>query len=266
MKKVTVIGGDGRLKTVKNHLENQGYQVDTLGLYEGDTADLTTSKVIILPVPTTKDGENIYTPLTNKKIPLSLVEEAVNGDQLILCCNYLFPKKRCIDYNCLDSYALLNAVPTAEGAIKIAIENTPFTLWNSRVLVIGYGRVGKILTDRLKALGCNVTVSARKPADFALLEATGLPHITTGEIGQKPLDFDIIFNTVDVKVIPDSALKQTACTLMVDLSSKGGFDLAAARENGITAIKAPGLPGITAPQTAGEILAKTVTDIVSQSI
>lgn len=263
MKKITVIGGDSRLKTVKNHLERVGYQVDSLGLFEDDTADLTTSKVIVLPVPTTKDGVNVYTPLTNKKIPLSMIEERVTDEQMILCCNYLFSKKRCIDYNALDSYALLNSVPTAEGAIKLAIENTHFTLWKAKVLVIGYGRVGKILANRLKALGCRVTVSARKPVDFAMLEALGFDCVNTNELNLRPLDYDIIFNTVDVKVINDESLEHTPCTCMLDLSSKGGFSLTAAREKGITAIKAPGLPGVTAPKTAGEILAKTITEIVN---
>ena len=263
MKKITVIGGDSRLKTVKNHLERVGYQVDTLGLFEDDTGDLTSSNVIVLPVPTTKDGVNVYTPLTNKKIPLSMLEETVTDEQTVLCCNYLFAKKRCIDYNALDSYALLNSVPTAEGAIKLAIENTPFTLWKAKVLVIGYGRVGKILSDRLKSLGCKVTVSARKPADFAMLEALGFNSVNTTEINLRPLDYDIIFNTVDVKVINDETLENTSCTCMLDLSSKGGFSLTAAREKGITAIKAPGLPGVTAPKTAGEILAKTITEIVN---
>ena len=175
----------------------------------------------------------------------------------------MFATKRCIDYNNLDSYALLNAVPTAEGAIKLAIENTPFTLWKSRALVIGYGRVGKILAHRLSALGSRVTVSARKPSDFAMIDAVGLTGVKTVELNLRPLDYDVIFNTVDVPVIADAALENTPCRCMIDLSSKGGFNLEAARKNGITAVKAPGLPGVIAPETAGEILAETVTEIVN---
>ena len=167
MKKICIVGGDERLKTVKHHLENQNFFVNTLGLYPDDKGAIALSDIIILPVPTTRDSETVFTPLTNRIIPLSEIMDQTN-DQLILCCNYNFENRRCIDYNMLDSYALLNAVPTAEGAIKIAIENTNFTLWQSNILVIGYGRVGKILADRLKKLGANVTVSARKPKDFAL--------------------------------------------------------------------------------------------------
>ena len=168
MKKVCIIGGDTRLKSVKHSLENQNFFVSTLGLYPDDKADISLSDIIILPVPSTRDNKTVFAPLTNRVIPLSEIYEKTNN-QLILCCNYNFENRNCIDYNTLDSYALLNAVPTAEGAIKIAIEKTDFTLWQSNILVIGYGRVGKILADRLKKLGANVTVSARKPKDFAEL-------------------------------------------------------------------------------------------------
>lgn len=263
MKKITVIGGDNRLKIVKEHLKSQGYTVDTLGLYEDDNGDITTSKILILPVPTTKDGLNVFTPLTKRKIPLSFIAENTTNEQLILSCNYTFENKRCIDYGSLDSYALLNAVPTAEGAIKIAIENTPYTLWRSTALVIGYGRVGKILADRLKNMGCDVTISARKPSDLSLAEALGFKYINTEHLNLQPLSYNIILNTVDVKVISDEALKGINCDLLIELSTKGGFSLSAAQEYGLKAIKAPGLPGITAPQTAAEILSNTVTHIIN---
>ncbi len=262
MKKITVIGGDKRLTAVKESLEGAGYTVDTLGLYPDDKGDFTTSKVIILPVPTTKDSVNVFTPQTNRIIPLKLIAENTT-DQLILCCNYFFKNKKCVDYGSLDSYALLNAVPTAEGAIKLAIENTDFTLWKSKCLVIGYGRVGKVLANRLKALGCNVTITARKPADLSLAETLGFSYINTENLNNAPLSFDIIFNTVDVKVIDDEKLNDIKCELIIDLSTYGGLNLEKAEEKGIKTIKAAGLPAKVAPKTAAEILSKTVIHIIN---
>lgn len=37
-----------------------------------------------------------------------------------------------------------NAVPTAEGAVQVAMEELPFTLHSARVLILGFGRVGKL--------------------------------------------------------------------------------------------------------------------------
>ncbi len=263
MKKITVIGGDNRLKFVKDNLEQAGYSVDTLGLFDEDNGDIKTSQILLLPVPTTKDGRYIFTPLSDKKIPLSYIYENTTQNQLILSCNYLFENKLCVDYGSLDSYALLNAVPTAEGAIKIAIENTDFTLWKSKVLVIGYGRVGKVLANRLKAHGCETYVSARKPCDFAMLDTLGFNYINTEQLNLKPLDFDIVFNTVDVKVLNNETLQKCNCKLLIDLSSKGGFDIEFAKQIGLPSIKAPGLPGIVASKTAAEILSNTITYIVN---
>lgn len=261
MKKICIVGGDARLKTVKHSLENQNFFVNTLGLYPDDKGDISLSDIIILPVPTTRDNETVFAPLTNRIIPLSEIADKTK-DQLILCCNYNFQNRKCIDYNTLDSYALLNAVPTAEGAIKIAIENTDFTIWQSNILIIGNGRVGKILSNRLKNLGANVTVSARKPKDFAELEALGFNYINTEKLESIYLGYDIIFNTVDFPVLSDEALKNLPAKLLVDLSSKGGFNLSYAKSLGLNAQKAPALPGKTAPKTAGKILAKTVSELI----
>ena len=43
-------------------------------------------------------------------------------------------------------------MPTAEGAIQLAMEELPITLHGARVLVIGYGRLGRVLADRLAGL------------------------------------------------------------------------------------------------------------------
>lgn len=260
--KITIIGGDSRLITLKSRLENNGFSVDTLGLFENDKGDFLSSDILVLPVPTTRDGINVFTPLTGRVIKLEKIENSVSANTTILCCNYEFKRGKSIDYNRLDSYALLNAIPTAEGAIKLAIENTPFTLWKAKVLVIGYGRVGKILADRLKGLGAKVTVSARKSSDFALISSLNMEKVHTESLKSSPLDYDIIFNTVDFPVIDNNGLETTPCKCIIDLSSKGGFNLDFAISRGITAIKAPSLPLKVAPKTAGEILAQTIIELI----
>ena len=261
LEKICIIGGDRRLIKVKNELEKKGFFVETLGLYNEDTGNIQNSDILILPVPTTRDNLTIFAPLTNKTILLSDIEKQSIGKK-VFGCNCKLKLENYTDYGALDSFAILNAVPTAEGAIKLAIENTPFTLFESNILVIGYGRVGKVLAERLKSLGANVCVSARKPKDFATLKAFGFNYINTNELNCKPLLYDIIFNTVDFEVINHKSLENTNASLLIDLSSKGGFDLNFAKEKGIIAIKAPSLPAIYSPDTAGKILADTVLSLI----
>jgi len=259
MKKITIIGGDRRLRIAKEELENNGFLVDTIGLFEKDDGNIENSDVLLFPVPTTRDKITVFCPLTDRIIKLEDFENI--NDKLVLTANYSFQKTECIDYCKTDSYSLLNAVPTAEGAISFAIENTPFTLWKSRVLVIGYGRTGKILADRLKSLGADVTVSARKQRDFALLDALNIDYCNTLLLDSIPLDFDIIFNTIDFVYI-NKNLKNLKNCLIVDLSSKGGFDFEKAKALGIVCRKLPSIPGKCAPKTAGEILAKTAINLI----
>ena len=258
MKKICIIGGDQRQIHAKRILE-ESFLVDTLGLFSGDKGSIDSSDILLLPVPTTKDGETVFAPFSDKKIYLKEIE-AKFKNKLVFCYNFTPQTENFVDFSALDSFALLNAVPTAEGAIKIAVENTPFTLWKSKILVIGYGRVGKILADRLRNLGAFVTNSARSQNDFAVLDAFGFSFINTEKLQDGYLDYDIIFNTVDFTVLDRNTLKNCPCDLIIDLSSKGGFDLEFAKTLGITAIKAGGLPGKVAPKTAGEIIAGTVKE------
>ncbi len=242
-------------------LKTQGYNVDSLGLNNNDNGKIECADVVLLPVPTTRDGKTIFCPQSDKTIPLEYIKKA-NKNALILSCGYTFDDLNCIDYLKLDSFCLLNAVPTAEGAIAKAIIDTPFCLWNSRVLVIGCGRVAKVLIDRLNALKCNLTVSARKGSDFAFLDALGIKHIHTNDVSENADKFDVIFNTIDVPLFY-TFHKLKNCHLY-DLSTKGCLDFDEAKTNNIKAVKLPGIPGKTAPITAGIIIAKTTNQLIGE--
>ena len=170
-----------------------------------------------------------------------------------------------IELSCLDDLAILNAIPTAEAAIKIAIEETDITLASSNILVYGLGKVGLSLAWRLKALGANTFAVTRDGAAIARGKDLGIEMLTYDSVKTYLPDMDIIFNTVPALVIGKESialLKEAA--LIIDLaSSPGGTDFSAARERGIKAILAPGLPGKTAPVTAGKILADLIPDLIN---
>ncbi len=258
---ILIIGGDFRMNVAFDELKKKGYTVDSLGLKQNDNGKIQDADVVLLPVPTTRDGKNVFCPQSDKVIPLDFVKNA-KEHTLILSCGYNFNELNCIDYLKHDDFCLLNAVPTAEGAIAKAIFDTPFCLWNSCVLVIGCGRVAKILIDRLYALKCKVTVSARKSADFAYLDAIGINHIPTSDVAKNANKYDIIFNTIDVELFTQyDNLKN--CYLY-DLSTKGCLDFNKAKQKNIKAEKVPGIPGKTAPVTAGKIIAKTVNKLIGE--
>lgn len=257
------IGGDLRSRFAFKVLSEQGFNVSSYGLFEGDGYPKLSKKfdIVVLGVPTTRDGKNVNCPLTDTVIPLAEVRE-LYGNCLILSAGYNFDGLRYIDYLSRYDFSLLNAVPTAEGAICKAIEISKKTLFDSKILVIGYGKCGKILADRLKGFKCDLTVSARKAEDFSMLSALCINHIHTLEVESSASQFDIIFNTIDVELFDN--LKDLANTIVIDISSKGCLDFNRASLEGLKAVKLAGIPGKTAPESAGKIVANTITTILNE--
>lgn len=260
---ILLIGGDRRQAYIAEMLNNAGHKVEHYTKRSKLNNKFDKFDVIILPFPTTRDGTTVYNTLTEEKIFLKEIEVKITG-QKVLCGNYMIENKNCTDYGKSDSLAILNAVPTAEGAIEIAIKNTDFTLWNSKCLIVGNGKIGKILADRLVGLKADVTVSARKDTDFAFLEADNIKHIETGKIKSHIKEFDIIFNTVYTPVIKKEELINCKkdCLLIELASAPYGIDIDAAKALNLKVIVAPGLPGKIAGYTAAKILFETIKKII----
>ena len=164
------------------------------------------------------------------------------------------------DYFAREELAVANAVPTAEGAIQIAMEQLPITIHGARVLVVGFGRVGRALAQRLAALGAKVTVAARRYESLAWAQASGYGAEQTGQLAGWLCGYDLVVNTVPALVLGEAELADLKpdC-LVLDLASKpGGVDLEAAGRLGRTVIWALSLPGKVAPVTAGAAIKNTI--------
>ncbi len=284
--KLLFVGGDRRQIRAANQIAQRGVEVSVFGFGESDSVKFSKKicqdvlfheikdkyKIIILPLPSSVDGENIN--ITNEKINIKIRDffENVSKDSIILAgkCNQEIIKIKeetgftLIDYFEREDLNILNAIPTAEGAIQIAMEELPFTIHSSKCLVIGNGKIGKILSKMLDGLGADVTVAARKTRDRALAFSFGIKGIPTTTLYENIGNFDIIFNTVPKPLLDkDTLLKVNKNSLVIDLaSSPGGIDFDAARKMGIKVIWALSLPGKVAPDTAGDIIGKTIIDIL----
>lgn len=167
-----------------------------------------------------------------------------------------------------DEIAIPNAIPTAEGAISLAIANSPGTLAGSVSLILGYGRVGQALAGRIRCLGSRVIIANRGEARTRLAEGQGFEVVSWEEWPELCPEADYVFNTVPIPLLTADVLEQMKKTaLILDLSSSpGGTDFAAAKELGIKAILAAGLPGRYAPLTAGKILVDVYPCILKEQI
>ena len=148
------------------------------------------------------------------------------------------------------------------------MQELPITLSNSKALVMGYGRTGKILANKLYGLHAEVYVSARRHEDFAWIEAFGYKGVSYDSIERYLGDFDVIFNTAPVLLLDGNRLEKVkSSAVIIDLASNpGGVDFNAAKNLGKNVIWALSLPGKYAPATAGKTLAKTIKIIMRECI
>jgi len=172
---------------------------------------------------------------------------------------------RLIETADIDEIAILNSIPTAEGAIQLGMEMLPITIHGSRCLVVGFGRCGQTLAGKLAALGAQVTVVDRSKARLARAVEMGLKPVLFAQLNTV-VDFDLIYNTVPALVLTEEYLKRlNPAVVIIDLAAApGGVDFAAAQNLGIKAILALSLPGKVAPVTAGKILSKCIPPLLQE--
>ena len=245
-----IFGSDARMKYLAASLCSDGYAAQ---LFEDQQLDKFISENDVLVFPVSRSFDNILPLCTGKIVAGGFIGDTPSVDGVNI-----------INYAASDYFKIRNALPTAEGALSIAMQRTDHTLCNSSVTVVGYGNIGKCLTDLLLCLGASVTAVARKESDRAQAENYGAAACDFSALSR--LRSDIIFNTVPALVIDKAVLDRIGeNTLIIDLASMpGGTDFKYAEKLGITAIHALGLPGKYAPKTAGDILKCTIISLLSE--
>ncbi len=146
------------------------------------------------------------------------------------------------------------------------MEQTEFTIQGSKCLVIGCGRIGMLLAQKLYALNADVTVSARSARDFARLAVSGLSVMDTRKLAGNLSDFDILFNTVPAPILGALELSsvKSPC-LMIDLASlPGGIAADTPVPATCKVIHALSLPGRVAPLSAAQAIHDVVLTMLNE--
>ncbi len=270
---VAIVGGDLRFVRLAKILFDKGFKTFVYALSHPDIPagvrvaksleEISNCDYVIGPIPFSRDGKNLFTPLSNLNVSIEMFMEYMTTPYL--CLSVLKPNiveelklrnLRYIDLMEMDEIATLNAIPTAEGAIQYAMQNSEITLDDSKCIVLGFGRCGKILAHKLKGIGANVYVEARSTKDLAFIEAYDYVPIPLKDLKKHLWQFDFIFNTIPVQILDSTHID--ACSLdaiYIELaSSPGGIDLNYCHNRGVHYVPAPSLPGKVAPKTAAKIL------------
>ena len=297
--KICVLGGDTRQLALAHHLSLCGYETaiwglpsvkdnDTVSAYCADSSAVRCAdpesavsgcRAIILPLPATTDGVRVNCVPSEKsgasvsmELRLTHLMEILPKDSLLLAGkpgDVLRNMARdnnihLIDYYDSEEVQIKNAVPTAEGAVAIAMRELPITLFRAECTILGYGRIGKRLAHVLSGLGAKVSVAARSEKDLATAHISGYTACPLAEYLKEPVTTDVIFNTIPVPVLTTDVLTKLPPAIpIIELASAPGcIDARTQKQCTQRILRAPSLPGKVTPCTAGRILFESIDAIL----
>ena len=231
------------------------------------------AQIIVAPIPFSSNNESINTPFSDEKITIEdLLKSNKNKIFIGGSINEEIKTKLndkyidVIDIMKREELAILNTIATAEGTIEVAIKNTDRILQGSKVLILGFGRVAKIVASKFNRLSAMVTCAARKSSDLAWIKAYGYYSLNINDMLYDLKDFDIIINTVPQTIIKEKELKHmNSEVLLVDLASApGGIDSTTANNMGLKFVWALALPGKIAPTSSAKFIKETIYNVIEE--
>lgn len=279
-----IIGGDERMLELANIFKNNGYDISLFGFdllhnncinsYDNLKVAIDSSDIIVGPIPFSSGDNMLNAKYSSKTIDILNLIELIGKEKILLAGAISLKTREIIehnnikyfDYNKDEGFQIKNAIATAEGALAIIINETDKTICNSNIMVLGYGRIGKILCKYLNALGANVYAEARKEADLVWIDVNRLIPVKVNDIENYLSDMNIVINTIPSLILDESKLKLIQKdTIIIDLASNpGGVDFEYCRSNSIKAMHALGLPGKTAYKTSSEIIFDTIRELINR--
>ena len=276
--KYAIIGGDERMAYLADMLEvavTYGLERTPVAAQKRGCsveAAVMAADVVILPVPA-ESGELVRAPLAAGPIPMDRVTELISPGTLVLggklsekLIGSLEEKKlRVVDYYALEEYALRSADATAEGVVRLLLEELGEKLSGKKLMITGFGRIGKLTARRLQALGADVTVTARKKSDLAWAEVLNYRPVETARLEDMIGEQRAVINTIPYVVMGESVLRKIGGdTFIIETASTPGYDTEAAKKLGVRVVNAGGLPGRFTPKTAAEDIYKTIIPIIME--
>ncbi|TCZ80013.1 dipicolinate synthase subunit DpsA [Paenibacillus albiflavus] len=285
---VAFVGGDARQLEVIDKLSQLDASITLIGFdnlqqsFSGihKMVDLTKDAfvrkdVIILPPVGTDDAGRVDSIFSTKELILTdqILAGLPNHAKIYTGMSKKYLNDLCAAHGIQvielferDDVAIYNSIPTAEGAIMLAIQNTDITIHGSQSMVLGFGRTGFTMARTLKGLGASVKIGVRRPEHYARVWEMGFQPFYIKDLFEQVANIDLLFNTIPTMIVTAQVIMNIPHrAVIIDLASKpGGTDFRFAEKRGVKAILAPGLPGLVAPKTAGRIIASTLSQLIEE--
>lgn len=242
-----ILGGDARMSALAALLRSRGEEA--LHAAQPSADQLAEARNIVVNCPPKCD-------ITMEELLALASPEA----RLWLCGPMGWEDPRIVDLWKDEALQTENAWLTAEGAVSAAMRTADRCLRGMPCAVIGWGRIGRALTEMLVALGAQVTVISRRESHRHRAIERGAEAVATDSVGEILPAAALVFNTAPAMVLGEGMLQtMNRDAMAIDLASPPyGIDLRAAWALGIRAWREPGLPGRYCPRSAAAALYRAI--------
>ena len=283
-----VVGGDNRIAIATRLLAEEGHEVHAFALkhdipnviFEDSLNGINDANYVILPLPMLDDKGFLTSPsVPDQDFPLIDILDKVSPDGPTMFGGFVKPETKALldersltihDYFKRPDLAVATAIPTSEGVVMYAMQETPHTINNANIMVIGFGNVGRCAAERFNALGANVTVvTFNNLSQYSWANATpGLTAIDVSELTPEKiasLELDVIANCAPAHTLDRAHLEalKPSC-LILNPANKPCTDPELAKEVGIRYMRVGHIPGKVAPITAGSDVKKTICTMIAE--
>ena len=301
--KISIIGGDLRLVNLAKMLADDKNDIYVFGMEKSEEIEkdkriikcntldnaIKKSEIIIGSIPFSRNDKEMYASFSDKIIKIDdlinnaskekkdVAESTQNdiknyNDKTFIAGSISNNAKvkleksygKVIDIMKEEELVVLNTIATAEGAIEVAIHNTDKIIHGSKVLILGFGRVAKVVAKKFDGISAKVTCAARKNTDLAWIKALGYEAVNINKLGEDLKQYDIIINTVPQMIIDKEEMQyMSKNVLLIDLASTpGGINTEDAQKLNLKFVWALALPGKVAPITSAEFIKDTIYNIL----
>ncbi len=253
-KSIGILLGDKRQYYIGEIFKEWGYEVFTC--HQREEKFLLKCKNIVLPTPFAlsenrifefiykmREGQMLFSSKIPRGVRQKLEKRAV----------------RVFDFLEEEEIAVSNAHITAEGIIAAAMIKYRGTIRDSNCLVLGYGKCGKAIARKLKALGAKVTVCTIDEKEICKAREEGFFVISFEQVTSHIKGQQLIFHTIPVLVMTRECF--FTCdkeVLIFDIVSSRVKEAKWAMECGIDYEIYPKIPEKYAPKAAAMIFAKYI--------
>lgn len=256
-----ILGTDVKMNACQRVLEQQGYYAECKDEKEFQDS-FEDYDCIILPCPTIS-----HSFITDTTMSFERILELISDNQTLFYANAdnVNFAKNAYSYYYNENFLEENSLLTAQGVLRLILENISVDLRFLDIAILGFGRCGKSITKLLSHLDGNISVFSRKNFSDDSQRGNKIKFISIYECEKLLKEYDVIINTIPFNVIAEDTVKLFSNTIYIEVASAPyGFDIYNNDTSAFNFILASGLPGKYTPVSAGENIANTVLEILKE--